>query len=211
LTPRRHLSQQKYAFKRKRALLGFHGRTKFIREQFKESPVVTDGLTNFGETSPDSFCGRRACDLIEDGLKAASQGLSDRAIRRFKDSLRLRRTADALTYWAWVESSKGNLQVAAHLCREALRVDDDFGNAANDLGSYLAALGDTRTAIEWFEKAKKSERYSSRHFPYMNLGRIYLEQGEYWKAFKEYREAQKICPDDESIRAAISKLEAHIL
>jgi Tfp pilus assembly protein PilF len=158
-----------------------------------------------------SFCGRRAKDLIEDGLRAASQGLNDRAIRWFKDSLRLNRSADALTYWAWVESSRGNLHVAAHLCREALRVDSDFGNAANDLGSYLAALGDVETAIQYFEQAKKSERYSSRHFPYMNLGRIYMDRGEFWKAFKEYREAQKICPDDQSIRAALKKLETYII
>lgn len=158
-----------------------------------------------------SFCSRRAMDLIEDGLKAASQGLYDRATRRFKDSMRLHRSADALTYWAWVESSKGNLHVAAHLCREALRIDSEFGNAANDLGSYLAALGDVSSAITYFERAKKSERYSSRHFPYMNLGRIYLDRGEYWKAFKEYREANKICPDDQNIRAALSEIEKHIV
>jgi cytochrome c-type biogenesis protein CcmH/NrfG len=45
----------------------------------------------------------------------------------------------------------------------------------------------------------------------MNLGRIYMARGDYWKAFKEYREAQKICPDDESIRAALVKLESLIM
>ena len=169
------------------------------------------GMSEENSKIQSSFCGRRAYDLIEDGLKAASQGLYDRATRRFKDSLRLQRSADALTYWAWVESSKGNLHVAAHLCREALRIDNEFGNAANDLGSYLAALGDVSEAIKYFERAKKSERYSSRHFPYMNLGRIYLDRGEYWKAFKEYREANKICPDDQSIRAALSEIEQHIV
>jgi tetratricopeptide (TPR) repeat protein len=159
----------------------------------------------------ESFCGRRAKDLVKDGLHAASQGLNDRAVRCFKDSLRLNKTAEALTYWAWVESSKGNLHVAVHLCREALRVDSDFGNAANDLGSYLAALGDVDEAISYFERAKKSEKYSTRHFPFLNLGRIYLDRGEYWKSFKEYREAQKICPDDESIKAALVKLESYIL
>lgn len=169
------------------------------------------GMSDEGPKIHRGFCGRRAQDLIQDGLKAAGQGLYDRAARRFKDSLRLKRTADALTYWAWVESSKGNLHVAAHLCREALRVDADFGNAANDLGSYLAALGDVSGAIEYFEHAKKAERYSSRHFPYMNLGRIYRDRGEYWKAFKEYREANKICPDDQNIRTALREIEKHIV
>lgn len=159
----------------------------------------------------NSFCSRRALDLVEEGLQAASEGLTDRAIKRFKDSLRLKRSADALTFWAWVESSRGQLHVAAHLCREALRVDPEFGNAANDLGSYLAAVGDTQLAMSYFERAKTCERYSSRHFPFMNLGRIYWDRGEYWKAFKEYRQAQKICPDDEVIKAALSKLETHII
>jgi Tfp pilus assembly protein PilF len=158
-----------------------------------------------------TFSHRRAQDLIEEGLKAASEGLFDQATKRFRDSLKLDRSADALTYWAWVESSKGNLQVAAHLCREALQVDADFGNAANDLGSYLAALGQTDLAISYFERAKKCDRYSSRHFPYMNLGRIYWDRGEHWKAFKEYRQAQKICPDEQSIGAALEKLGQLIL
>ena len=164
-----------------------------------------------GENLSNEFCGRRALHLIEDGLKAASQGLYDRAARRFKDSLRLQRSAEALTYWAWVESSKGNLHVAIHLCREALRVDEDFGNAANDLGSYMAALGDTKGAISYFERAKKSDRYSSRHFPYMNLGRIYWDQGEYWRAYKEYRLAHEICPDDENIKSALVEIGKHII
>jgi len=169
---------------------------------------------NFEQEKPyglDSFRWRRSRDLIEDGLKAAGQGELDQAAKRFKDSLRLERSADALTYWAWVESSKGNLEVAAHLCREALQVDDDFGNAVNDLGSYLAALGETELAIAYFERAKKCERYSSRHFPYMNLGRIFWDRGDYWRAFKEYRQAQKICPDDQNIGAALEKLGQLIL
>lgn len=158
-----------------------------------------------------AFSSRRAKLLIEDGLKAASEGLLDCAAKRFRDSLKLDRSPDALTYWAWVESSKGNLQVAAHLCREALSIDPECGNAANDLGSYLAALGQIDLAMNYFEKAKKCDRYNSRHFPYMNLGRIYWDRGDYWKAFKEYRQAQKICPDDEGIGAALDKLGQLIL
>jgi cytochrome c-type biogenesis protein CcmH/NrfG len=45
----------------------------------------------------------------------------------------------------------------------------------------------------------------------MNLGRIYLDRGEYWKAFKEYREANKICPDDQNIRAALSEIQKYII
>jgi Tfp pilus assembly protein PilF len=160
---------------------------------------------------PSRFCALRAQNLMEDGLKAASQGLYERATIRFKDSLRLKRTAEAFTFWAWVESSRGNIHVAAHLCREALRIDGEFGNASNDLGSYLAALGDVESAIKCFEAAKKAKNYTSRHFPYMNLGRIYRDRNEYWKAFKEYKEASKLCPDLANIKTALAELEPFIL
>ena len=47
----------------------------------------------------------------------------------------------------------------------------------NDIGSYLVKKGKLDEAIEWLEKAKTAPRYEPRHFPYMNLGRIYAQKG----------------------------------
>ena len=160
------------------------------------------------------FCHRRAELLISDGLKAASQGLSDRATLRFKAALRLERSAEAYTYWAWMESMKGNFHAAIHLCREAIRVDPTFGNPYNDIGSYLVALAQKDEALLWFLKAKESKRYSLRHYPFMNAGRIYMERGEHWRALKEYKQAEKFAPqgpDTEGIKATIRELEQKIM
>ena len=62
----------------------------------------------------------------------------------------------------WYDESKGRGQV-----------DQTFGNPYNDIGSYLVKKGEFDEAIEWLEKAKTAPRYEPRHFPYMNLGRIY--------------------------------------
>lgn len=158
-----------------------------------------------------SFCHRRAYDLITEGLRAASQGLHDRAMRRFKASLCLERTSEAYTYWAWMESLKNNYHVAIHLCREAIRLDPDFGNPYNDIGSYNVALGNLDEALDWFEQAKRATRYGPKHYPYMNCGRIYRERNEHWRALREYKQAQKLAPQEDGIRAAIEELEKNII
>ncbi|MCX6126663.1 MAG: tetratricopeptide repeat protein [Proteobacteria bacterium] len=156
------------------------------------------------------FCRRRAQDLVFEGLTIAAEGRPQDAANRFKASLKLNRTAEAYTYWAWMESTKGNYHVAIHLCREAIRLDPDFGNPYNDIGSYYVALKEVDEAILWFEKAKKARKYVPRHYPYMNCGRIYRYRQEYGRALREYLEAQRISPHDETIRAAILDLESKI-
>ena len=53
----------------------------------------------------------------------------------------------------------------------------EFGNPYNDIGAYLIEKGQLDEAIGWLEKAKTAERYEPRHFPFMNLGRIYAAKG----------------------------------
>ena len=159
----------------------------------------------------ESFCKRRAFDLISEGLKEASHGMHERAMTRFKASLRLEKTAEGYTYWAWMEAVKNNFHISIHLCREAIRLDPAFGNPYNDIGSYLVGLGNLDEALIWFEKAKKAERYGPKHYPYMNCGRIYRERGQYWQALREYVQAKKLAPQEDAIRAAIEELEKKII
>ena len=168
-------------------------------------------MKSAGTTNGLDFCHRRAERLISDGLRAASQGLSDRAAVRFKAALRLEPSAEAYTYWGWIESIKGNLHAAIHLCREAIHIDPEFGNPFNDIGSYMVALGDKEEALKWFAKAKLCKRYGLRHYPYMNSGKIYMERGEHWRALKEYKEAEKIAPHEDGIKAMIRELEQKII
>ena len=42
-------------------------------------------------------------------------------------------------------------------------------------------------AIPWLQKAKQARRYEPRHFPFLNLGRIYLKQRKWWEALASSR------------------------
>ncbi len=163
------------------------------------------------EQNSDGFAVSRAKTLLKEGVQAGADGDFDKAIRLFKSSQRLHKSAAALTYWGWAEGTKGNIHVAIHLCREALRLDSEFGNASNDIGSYLVALGDEAQAIPYFERAKTAKNYASRHFPMVNLGRLFRERGNYWRAYREYSEALGVCPDDRDIKLAITELRNQIV
>ena len=58
-------------------------------------------------------------------------------------------------------------------------------------------------AIPWLEKAKLAKRYEPRQFPFMNLGRIYLKQGRWWEALREFEDAVRAAPDDVEARKAL--------
>jgi len=51
-------------------------------------------------------------------------------------------------------------------------------------------------AVQWLEKAKRAPRYEPRHFPYMNLGRVYAAKGMVRQAIQELEEAQRIAPGE---------------
>ena len=91
-------------------------------------------------------------------------------------------------------------------CRKAIEVDPDFGNPYNDIGAYLMAKGQLDEAVGWFEKAKRAPRYEPRHFPFMNLGRVYAAKGMVLQAIKEFEGALRIEPDDPVSRQALAQL-----
>jgi Tfp pilus assembly protein PilF len=82
------------------------------------------------------------------------------------------------------------LDDAIEECRRAILVDPDFGNPYNDIGSYLMKQGKLEEAIVWLEKAKLASRYEPRHYPYLNLGRIYLATGRFEEARRELAQAR---------------------
>ena len=79
-------------------------------------------------------------------------------------------------------------QMAGEL-ETAIGVDPSFGNPYNDIGSYLVHQNRLEEAIPWLEKAKLAPRYEPRHFPYLNLGRIYLRLGRVREANREFEQA----------------------
>ena len=143
---------------------------------------------------------KRALELLSEGGAAQSKGDLDKAIELYRNSIAYYPTADAHTYLGWMYSKQGRLEEAIEECHMAIEVDDEFGNPYNDIGCYLMQLGELDEAAGWLEKAKSAPRYEPRHFPYMNLGRIYVQQKEYGKAQGEIYEAIKRAPELDSLK-----------
>ena len=154
----------------------------------------------------DEFTSRRALKLLQAGLDAVAAANISSALASFKASAELAPTADALTYWGWMEHHSGNTDRAIELCKRAIDVDPDFGNPYNDIGSYLVGQGKLDEAIPWLERATSAPRYEPRQFPHMNLGRIFLAQGLPLRALKELERARELAPNDEGIRQMIAEI-----
>ena len=134
----------------------------------------------------------------------------DQAIRLYKESIALYPTADAHTYLAWAYSFKGRLNDAIAQCEIAIQLDPEFGNPYNDIGVYLMQQQKLDDAIPWLERAKNARRYEPRHFPYINLGRVYLTKGMIQKAIEEFNGSLSINPDDTELAQLVEELKSKL-
>jgi Tfp pilus assembly protein PilF len=132
----------------------------------------------------------RALHFLRIAYEKQMEGDLQTAIQLYKASIAEHPTAEAHTFLAWTYSFLGRFDEAIEECKRAIEVDPDFGNPYNDIGSYLVHLDKPEEAIPWLEKAKKAPRYEPRHFPYLNLGRIYLKMGRVAEAAREFEQAE---------------------
>jgi len=155
----------------------------------------------------NEFLSRRSVNLIERGLTAIENGDYIDALHEFKASAFVERSAEALTYWGWMEHHLGDTTKAIELCKEAIEVDPDYGNPYNDVGSYLVVLGRRDEAVGWFKKAISSKRYGPRQFPHLNLGKLYMADKQYRLALQHFEEALRFDPSDIDTREAVKNLK----
>jgi tetratricopeptide (TPR) repeat protein len=149
----------------------------------------------------------RARQLVEDAKYHISVGDLDLAASTFQKSIEFQETAEGLTYLGWVLSLRGHFDEAIDLCHRALAIDCEFGNALNDLGSYLIQKNRYEEALPLLEKAKASRGYEPKHFPFINLGRAYSALGRFDDAIREFKEALKIVPGHHEIESVLRQLE----
>jgi Tfp pilus assembly protein PilF len=138
-----------------------------------------------------------AADLWRQGTAKLLAGDLEEAVHLFTRSLELKPSAEAYTFRGWAHSFGGDLDEAIEDCRRAIATDPTFGNPYNDIGCYLMEQGKNAEAVPWFEKAKRAPRYEPRHFPYLNLGRLYAARGEVAEALAEFEGALALHPGDE--------------
>ncbi len=153
---------------------------------------------------------QRAMELIEEAMKRQMAGELDESIRLYKESIALCPTADAHTYLGWAYSFQGRIDEAIAQCEIAIQLDPDFGNPYNDIGVYLMQRQEIDAAIPWLEKAKNAKRYEPRHFPYINLGRVYLAKDMVQKALEEFRAALRLNPGDRELAELVEQLETKL-
>ncbi|MCA9771760.1 MAG: tetratricopeptide repeat protein [Myxococcales bacterium] len=162
------------------------------------------------ESKVVSFSERRAAKLVESGLDKVNVGDLDQATADFLASIDCHPTAEAYTYYGWMLSKKGDFDGAIEQCHKAIAVDPSFGNPYNDIGSYLTIQGRVDEAIPWFERAMLATRYEPRHFPHMNLGRIYITKNLLKAAREQFRKALAYAPDNRQLRLVIQQLDEQL-
>ena len=152
----------------------------------------------------------RALELIQRAMNFQMAGDLDESIRLYRESIAICPTADAHTYLGWAYSFQGRIDDAIAECEIAIKLDPEFGNPYNDIGVYLMQQQRLDEAIPWLERAKTAKRYEPRHFPYLNLGRVYVTKGMINKALEEFRGVLQINPDDSEIAQIIEQLEVKL-
>jgi len=152
----------------------------------------------------------RAIELWREAYRRQMAGDLEGAIEIYRRSIAACPTAEAHTFLGWTYSFQGRLEDATAECLRAIEVDPDFGNPYNDIGVYLMQQGKLEEAIPWLERAKQATRYEPRQFPFMNLGRIYLKQGRWWEALRQFEEAVRLAPSDPQSAKALHSLRGRL-
>lgn len=154
----------------------------------------------------DHEAGRQAETYFRAAYAAQMQGDLDGAITLYQQSLACVPTAEAHTFLGWALSAKGDYEGAIRECHRAIEVDPGFGNPYNDIGSYLIALGRPKDAVPWLRKAMGAARYEPRHYPHVNLARVYVKLGQFDAAIAQLRVALAIAPQYRPARAELHRL-----
>jgi Tfp pilus assembly protein PilF len=156
----------------------------------------------------DTDARAKALKLWEEAQRFQMRRELPEAIRLYRESLAALPTAEAHTFLGWALSWQGDVDGAIEECKRAILVDPEFGNPYNDIGVYLIEKGDLDGAIPWLEKAKLAARYEPKHFPHLNLGRIYMKTGKVSRAIAEFERALEIHPHDQLARQSLSRLRS---
>ncbi len=126
---------------------------------------------------------------LEEAYRVQMAGNLEEAIRLYHQSIEAHPSAEAHTFLGWAYSIQHRYDDAIEECQKAIKLDPDYGNPYNDIGSYLIERGELDAAVPWLEKAAQSKRYESYYYPHFNLGRVWEKKGDWKKALRAYQDA----------------------
>ncbi|MEW6571050.1 MAG: tetratricopeptide repeat protein [Nitrospirota bacterium] len=75
--------------------------------------------------------------------------------------------------------------------KEALRIDQNFSEASNNLGNAYAKTGEYDKAIEFYKKATSNPLYPNAALALNNLAMVYYRLSKYDEAISTFKEALK--------------------
>lgn len=157
------------------------------------------------------FRKRRALQVCAEAQAFHLKGETARAIPIYAKSIRIIPTPEAHAFLGWAYSAHSRFDLAIQECLKAITLDPEYGNSYNDIGSYYVSQGKLEESIIWFQRAKQAKRYESRHFPYLNLGRVFAAKGMKHRAIREFEKALEIEPGEESCLKAIRGLRSSLI
>ncbi len=152
----------------------------------------------------------QAWELLKEAYQAQMEGDFDHAVELYEKSIAVQPTAEAHTFLGWTFHFQGKIDQAIEQCKRAIEIDPDFGNPYNDIGAYLIEMRRYDEAIPWLERATEAKRYDPRHFPYFNLGRIYLAKEMYSRARENFENALRLEPRYQLARDALENLRRKV-
>ncbi len=126
---------------------------------------------------------------LQHAFELYSNGKIEEAKINYKMSLQIYPTAEAHVYLGRIYSQEQDFDNAIRECYNAVLIDNDLGQAYNDIGSYLVKMNRLNESIVWFERAIESNNYSKKHLAYYNLGLVYTKKGLWFTAVKLFRQS----------------------
>src|SRR5229473_1867930 len=106
---------------------------------------------------------------------------------------------------AYQLQKQGDFELAAQLYKRSIELHPT-AEAHTFLGWTYHYQGKVDEAIPWLEQAIASQRYEAYHYPWYNLGRVYVSQEVYSKARECFRKALEIEPSYTLAEEALHKL-----
>lgn len=161
-----------------------------------------------GMGQADSYYYHEALHHFQEAYQKQTNGQLVEAIQLYQKSIDLYPTAEAHTFLGWAYSFQGRLQDAITECQKAIEVDPEYGNPYNDIGSYLIEQGKLDEAVSWLEKALEAKRYESYCYPHYNLGRIWEQKGNWFRAVDSYQNALRENADYTLARKALNRVQS---
>lgn len=119
-------------------------------------------------------------------------GRHELALTEFQRSLQENPDNKWAHYYLGVTYDKlGKPAEAEKYYSEAIDIDSDFSEAYNALGVVYSKQQKWKDAIRNFQKALDNKLYSTRYIPYLNMGDVYMSQGNHQKAVEAYTESKR--------------------